>query len=241
MTLVIFVVCTKVQNLSSFTTSCDLQPDVNPGNCWAFKGSKGFLGIRLSMRIVPTAVSLEHIPKALAPSGTLLSAPRDFSIYVRWLPVASRAPALLVLTPSCVSRVWRTWVRRMASCWGRSPTRRTEKLCRRSTSAWVVNEPAAGGGGAANGPVGQLSVLLLHTEGVPALLPDGGAKGVVQLGAPGLHLHLPHPRSWDASVRCRRVLLLTFRIWTSVKTAANAPDFLPVGCGHKCFVSGNKK
>lgn len=35
------------------------------------------------MRILPTAFSLEHIPKALAPSGTLRSAPRDFSVYVR--------------------------------------------------------------------------------------------------------------------------------------------------------------
>ena len=60
-----------------------LQPDVHLGNCWAFKGSKGFLVIRLSMRILPSAFSLEHIPKALAPSGTLRSAPRDFSVYVR--------------------------------------------------------------------------------------------------------------------------------------------------------------
>ncbi|XP_038591582.1 uncharacterized protein LOC119915863 isoform X9 [Micropterus salmoides] len=58
-----------------------IQPDVHPGNCWAFRGSAGFLVIRLSMKIVPTAFSLEHIPKALAPSGTLLSAPRDFSVY----------------------------------------------------------------------------------------------------------------------------------------------------------------
>uniref|UniRef100_A0A3Q4B442 SUN domain-containing protein n=1 Tax=Mola mola TaxID=94237 RepID=A0A3Q4B442_MOLML len=58
-----------------------IQPDVHLGNCWAFKGSKGFLVIRLSMRILPTAFSLEHIPKALAPSGTLRSAPRDFSVY----------------------------------------------------------------------------------------------------------------------------------------------------------------
>lgn len=162
------------------------------------------------MRIVPTAVSLEHIPKALAPSGTLLSAPRDFSVYVRGLPVAPpAAPALLVLTPSCVSRVWRTWARRRASRWGRSPTRKTEKLCRPSPSAWVEREPAAGG--AAEGPVGQLSVLSLHTGGVPALLPGGGAEGVVQLGAPGLHLRLPRPRARDAGVRRRSALLLTER------------------------------
>uniref|UniRef100_A0A3P8Q8N5 SUN domain-containing protein n=1 Tax=Astatotilapia calliptera TaxID=8154 RepID=A0A3P8Q8N5_ASTCA len=60
-----------------------LQPDVHPGNCWAFRGSTGFLVIRLSMRVLPSAFTLEHIPKALAPSGTLHSAPRDFAVYVR--------------------------------------------------------------------------------------------------------------------------------------------------------------
>uniref|UniRef100_A0A3Q3A4F9 SUN domain-containing protein n=1 Tax=Kryptolebias marmoratus TaxID=37003 RepID=A0A3Q3A4F9_KRYMA len=59
-----------------------LPPDVHPGNCWAFKGSKGFLVIQLSMRILPTAVTMEHVPKVLAPSRTLRSAPRDFSVYV---------------------------------------------------------------------------------------------------------------------------------------------------------------
>ncbi|XP_072230064.1 uncharacterized protein [Leuresthes tenuis] len=58
-----------------------IQPDVHPGNCWAFRGSTGFLVIRLSMMILPTVFTLEHIPKALAPSGTLRSAPRDFSVY----------------------------------------------------------------------------------------------------------------------------------------------------------------
>ncbi|XP_068585416.1 SUN domain-containing protein 1-like isoform X2 [Cebidichthys violaceus] len=58
-----------------------IQPDVHPGNCWAFRGSTGFLVIRLSMRILPTAFTMEHIPKTLAPSGTLNSAPRDFTVY----------------------------------------------------------------------------------------------------------------------------------------------------------------
>ncbi|XP_078135857.1 uncharacterized protein LOC144536536 isoform X2 [Sander vitreus] len=58
-----------------------IQPDVHPGNCWAFRGSMGFLVIRLSMRILPTAFSLEHIPRILAPSGSLHSAPRDFNVY----------------------------------------------------------------------------------------------------------------------------------------------------------------
>ncbi|XP_068160892.1 SUN domain-containing protein 2-like isoform X2 [Antennarius striatus] len=59
-----------------------IQPDVHPGNCWAFRGSRGLLVIRLSMRVSPSAVTLEHLPRALAPGGALLSAPRDFSVYV---------------------------------------------------------------------------------------------------------------------------------------------------------------
>ncbi|XP_014818766.1 PREDICTED: SUN domain-containing protein 2 [Calidris pugnax] len=58
-----------------------LQPDVNPGNCWAFRGSLGFVIIRLSSIIRPTAVTLEHIPKALSPQGTIPSAPKDFAVY----------------------------------------------------------------------------------------------------------------------------------------------------------------
>ncbi|KGL90697.1 SUN domain-containing protein 2, partial [Charadrius vociferus] len=58
-----------------------LQPDVNPGNCWAFRGSLGFAIIRLSTIICPTAVTLEHIPKALSPQGTIPSAPKDFAVY----------------------------------------------------------------------------------------------------------------------------------------------------------------
>uniref|UniRef100_A0A8B9N4B0 Sad1 and UNC84 domain containing 2 n=1 Tax=Accipiter nisus TaxID=211598 RepID=A0A8B9N4B0_9AVES len=54
---------------------------VNPGNCWAFRGSQGFAIIRLSSIIRPTAVTLEHIPKALSPQGTIPSAPKDFAVY----------------------------------------------------------------------------------------------------------------------------------------------------------------
>ncbi|XP_065540507.1 SUN domain-containing protein 1 isoform X2 [Lathamus discolor] len=58
-----------------------IQPDVYPGNCWAFKGSQGHLVIRLSMKIYPTAFTLEHIPKTLSPTGTITSAPRKFLVY----------------------------------------------------------------------------------------------------------------------------------------------------------------
>ncbi|NXH44725.1 SUN1 protein, partial [Dicaeum eximium] len=58
-----------------------VQPDMYPGNCWAFKGSQGYLVVRLSMKIYPTAFTLEHIPKALSPTGNITSAPRNFSVY----------------------------------------------------------------------------------------------------------------------------------------------------------------
>ncbi|KAJ8398742.1 hypothetical protein AAFF_G00419390 [Aldrovandia affinis] len=58
-----------------------IQPDVYPGNCWAFKGSQGYLVIRLSLSVVPTAFCLEHISKALSPTGNISSAPRHFTVY----------------------------------------------------------------------------------------------------------------------------------------------------------------
>ncbi|OCT83121.1 SUN domain-containing protein 2 isoform X2 [Xenopus laevis] len=58
-----------------------LQPDLNPGNCWAFRGSQGYAVIRLSSRIHPTAVTIDHIPRSLSPKTTISSAPKDFSVY----------------------------------------------------------------------------------------------------------------------------------------------------------------
>ncbi|XP_070316740.1 SUN domain-containing protein 1 isoform X23 [Odocoileus virginianus] len=58
-----------------------IQPDIYPGNCWAFKGSQGYLVVRLSMTIRPTAFTLEHIPKALSPTGSITSAPKDFAVF----------------------------------------------------------------------------------------------------------------------------------------------------------------
>uniref|UniRef100_A0A671R102 SUN domain-containing protein 1-like n=1 Tax=Sinocyclocheilus anshuiensis TaxID=1608454 RepID=A0A671R102_9TELE len=58
-----------------------IQPDMYPGNCWAFKGSQGYLVIRLSLSMIPTSFCLEHIPKSLSPSGNISSAPRRFSVY----------------------------------------------------------------------------------------------------------------------------------------------------------------
>ncbi|CAH8862703.1 unnamed protein product [Trichobilharzia szidati] len=57
-----------------------LQPGNNPGDCWPFHGSKGQVIIRLSNPINITSVTLEHLPKELAPTGRLDSAPKDFLV-----------------------------------------------------------------------------------------------------------------------------------------------------------------
>ncbi|XP_078004192.1 SUN domain-containing protein 2-like isoform X2 [Phascolarctos cinereus] len=57
-----------------------IQPNVYPGNCWAFRGPQGFVGVRLSARIHLTAVTLEHVPRALSPVSNITSAPKDFVI-----------------------------------------------------------------------------------------------------------------------------------------------------------------
>lgn len=38
------------------------------------------------MPIWPTTFTLEHIPKALAPTGNIASAPKDFAVYVSTAP-----------------------------------------------------------------------------------------------------------------------------------------------------------
>ncbi|XP_006889783.1 PREDICTED: SUN domain-containing protein 1 [Elephantulus edwardii] len=58
-----------------------IQPDIYPGNCWAFRGSQGYLVVRLSMIIYPETFTLEHIPKTLSPTGNITSAPKDFAVY----------------------------------------------------------------------------------------------------------------------------------------------------------------
>ncbi|KAI8501106.1 Sad1 and UNC84 domain-containing protein [Branchiostoma belcheri] len=58
-----------------------IQPDVHPGNCWAFRGSEGYMVIQLSGVVKPTSFSLEHIPKSLSPTGQIDSAPKDFTVF----------------------------------------------------------------------------------------------------------------------------------------------------------------
>jgi hypothetical protein len=58
-----------------------IQGTVQPGNCWAFKGSKGDLFIKLAAKITPNSFSLEHIPKELSLTGVIDSAPQNFTVY----------------------------------------------------------------------------------------------------------------------------------------------------------------
>ncbi|CAM9516749.1 unnamed protein product [Bubo scandiacus] len=58
-----------------------LQPDVSPGNCWPFPGHQGQVVIRLSVRVRPTAITVQHIYKEVSPSGSVASAPRDVAVF----------------------------------------------------------------------------------------------------------------------------------------------------------------
>ncbi|XP_069057711.1 SUN domain-containing protein 3-like [Pleurodeles waltl] len=58
-----------------------LQPDVHPGNCWAFPGAEGHVTVKLAEMICPVAVTLQHIPRAISHPGDITSALKDFAIY----------------------------------------------------------------------------------------------------------------------------------------------------------------
>uniref|UniRef100_A0A452QVB4 Sperm associated antigen 4 n=1 Tax=Ursus americanus TaxID=9643 RepID=A0A452QVB4_URSAM len=58
-----------------------LEPDVFPGNCWAFEGDQGQVVIRLPGRVQLSDITLQHPPPSVAHSGGANSAPRDFAVY----------------------------------------------------------------------------------------------------------------------------------------------------------------
>ncbi|XP_053600199.1 SUN domain-containing protein 2-like [Plodia interpunctella] len=53
-----------------------IRPESLPGECWAFKGSRGEATIRLLGPVRVTGFTLEHIPKHIAPTREISSAPR---------------------------------------------------------------------------------------------------------------------------------------------------------------------
>jgi SUN domain-containing protein 1/2 len=65
---------------SSVSPRAVIQPTMTPGECWAFRGSNGYLVIKLSQLIVPTAFSYEHIPKQISRDGNINSAPKEFQV-----------------------------------------------------------------------------------------------------------------------------------------------------------------
>ncbi|XP_033042003.1 SUN domain-containing protein 5 isoform X2 [Trachypithecus francoisi] len=58
-----------------------LEPNVTPGNCWAFEGNRGHVTIQLAQKVYLSNLTLQHIPKTISPSGSLDTAPKDFVIY----------------------------------------------------------------------------------------------------------------------------------------------------------------
>ncbi|CAG2183250.1 unnamed protein product, partial [Oppiella nova] len=65
---------------SSVSPRAVIQPTISPGECWAFRGSTGYLVIRLSQPIAPTGFSYEHIPKQISRDGNIDSAPKEFQV-----------------------------------------------------------------------------------------------------------------------------------------------------------------
>ena len=58
-----------------------IQPQVHPGDCWAFEGSKGHAVIKLVTKAFITGVTLEHVPKELSLNQSRTSSPKDFSVW----------------------------------------------------------------------------------------------------------------------------------------------------------------
>ncbi|XP_055229289.1 SUN domain-containing protein 5 isoform X3 [Gorilla gorilla gorilla] len=56
-------------------------PNMTPGNCWAFEGDRGQVTIQLAQKVYLSNLTLQHIPKTISLSGSLDTAPKDFVIY----------------------------------------------------------------------------------------------------------------------------------------------------------------
>ncbi|KAL6839687.1 hypothetical protein ACP4OV_030375 [Aristida adscensionis] len=65
---------------NSKTAQKMLEPSFGqPGECFALKGSSGFVNIKLRTGIIPEAVTLEHVDKSVAYDRS--SAPKDFQVH----------------------------------------------------------------------------------------------------------------------------------------------------------------
>ncbi|KAK2514664.1 hypothetical protein Q9233_014820 [Columba guinea] len=58
-----------------------LEPDNHPGNCWPFPGSQGHMFIKLSMPVIPRAVTMAHVSGTAFHGESISGAPKDFAVY----------------------------------------------------------------------------------------------------------------------------------------------------------------
>lgn len=58
-----------------------IQPTLNPGECFAFKGSAGEVTIKLRDWLFVDSVGVDHITADMSASGSIQSAPKEFSVY----------------------------------------------------------------------------------------------------------------------------------------------------------------
>ncbi|KAK2516031.1 SUN domain-containing protein 3-like [Columba livia] len=58
-----------------------LEPENYPGNCWPFPGSQGHVFIKLSMPVIPRAVTMDHVSGTAFHGESISGAPKDFAVY----------------------------------------------------------------------------------------------------------------------------------------------------------------
>ncbi|XP_033916663.1 SUN domain-containing protein 3-like [Melopsittacus undulatus] len=58
-----------------------LEKENHPGNCWPFHGSQGHVLIKLSVPIIPRAVTMDHVSGPPLLKNGVSSAPKDFAVY----------------------------------------------------------------------------------------------------------------------------------------------------------------
>ncbi|KAK2519487.1 hypothetical protein Q9966_013892 [Columba livia] len=56
-------------------------PENHPGNCWPFPGSQGHVFIKLSMPVIPRAVTMDHVSGTAFRGESISGAPKDFAVY----------------------------------------------------------------------------------------------------------------------------------------------------------------
>ncbi|KAK2511127.1 hypothetical protein Q9233_017179, partial [Columba guinea] len=58
-----------------------LEPENHPGNFWPFPGSQGHVFIKLSVPVIPRAVTMAHVSGTAFHGESISGAPKDFAVY----------------------------------------------------------------------------------------------------------------------------------------------------------------